>query len=445
MRAAGMDLERPGRQPDEDSKFSEQGACCSGGSDDADASTAQLGPAAISAGQAASAWDASSVAAGATAAAGLQGGATGPSPSPPALRHNLSFLRDGLVLPPYPEPDRLKASLQNLYSWKDFDVFELDAASDGRGLYTVCKAVWESEGFLEGWRLDRTTALNYLAAAQHTYLPGNPYHNAVHAADVTQAVATMVQYAEREGVVLTKLEKFAVLLAAAVHDLAHPGLTNEFLSNTGHRAALIYNDRSVNENFHASCAFRLAQGEGMCLFAGFTREEYKELRRLVISCVLMTDMSQHFELLEQFSAQRAKQPNVRSWEKKDVLLQLMLHTADISNPFRGLDHATRWGELVTQEFIKQGELERSLGLPLTPACDKDAVIVSTSQLRFAKWFVKPLMEEFRFVSCAFSDMALDLLAQVEAYWGRHEQLAREGAVHPHKRTMPPSSDYPHLA
>ncbi len=38
---------------------------------------------------------------------------------------------------------------------------------------------------------------------------------------------------------------------------ARAGLTNEFLVNTRHAAALLYNDVSVNENGHASLGFRL--------------------------------------------------------------------------------------------------------------------------------------------------------------------------------------------
>jgi len=41
------------------------------------------------------------------------------------------------------------------------------------------------------------------------------------------------------------LEKAAVLIAAAVHDLDHMGRTSSFLVNVGHPLALLYNDVSV--------------------------------------------------------------------------------------------------------------------------------------------------------------------------------------------------------
>jgi calcium/calmodulin-dependent 3',5'-cyclic nucleotide phosphodiesterase len=50
----------------------------------------------------------------------------------------------------------------------------------------------------------------------------NPYHNATHAADVTQNVGVMLA-ADDLPSKLSKLEVLAMLLAAAVHDVNHPG------------------------------------------------------------------------------------------------------------------------------------------------------------------------------------------------------------------------------
>ena len=50
----------------------------------------------------------------------------------------------------------------------------------------------------------------------------HPYHNATHAADVTQNVGVMLAADDLPGR-LSKLEVLAMLLAAAVHDVNHPG------------------------------------------------------------------------------------------------------------------------------------------------------------------------------------------------------------------------------
>ena len=49
---------------------------------------------------------------------------------------------------------------------------------------------------------------------------------------------------------------FAALVAAAVHDVDHPGRSNQFLIETSDELALLYNDNSVLENHHLAVAFK---------------------------------------------------------------------------------------------------------------------------------------------------------------------------------------------
>lgn len=55
---------------------------------------------------------------------------------------------------------------------------------------------------------------------------------------------------------LTDLEIFAAIIAAIIHDFEHTGTTNSFHVMSGSETALLYNDRSVQENHHISAAFR---------------------------------------------------------------------------------------------------------------------------------------------------------------------------------------------
>ena len=51
----------------------------------------------------------------------------------------------------------------------------------------------------------------------------------------------------------------AALVAAAVHDVDHPGRNNQFVVNSGHELALLYNDNAVLENHHLAVAFKIMQ------------------------------------------------------------------------------------------------------------------------------------------------------------------------------------------
>lgn len=131
------------------------------------------------------------------------------------------------------------------------------------------------------WVISRTKAERFFVAVEATYRGDNSYHNSVHAADVAQA-AMMILKAGQNSMAFSKLEVFSLICAAAVHDLGHPGYTNDFLINTQHHNAIVYNDRSVNENFHVSSAFRIvSQSEETNIFSGLSRAEYVQVSQLL--------------------------------------------------------------------------------------------------------------------------------------------------------------------
>lgn len=63
------------------------------------------------------------------------------------------------------------------------------------------------------------------------YVKDNPFHNSMHAADVTQSTHVLLNTPALESV-FTPLEITAALFAATIHDVDHPGLTNQFLINS---------------------------------------------------------------------------------------------------------------------------------------------------------------------------------------------------------------------
>ena len=89
----------------------------------------------------------------------------------------------------------------------------------------------------------------------------------------------------------------SAIFAAAIHDVDHPGLTNQFLINTSSELAIMYNDESVLENHHLAVAFKLLQNADCDIFVHLTRKQRQTLRKMVIDMVLATDMSKHMSLL----------------------------------------------------------------------------------------------------------------------------------------------------
>jgi len=61
-------------------------------------------------------------------------------------------------------------------------------------------------------------------------------------------------------------------------------------------------------------------------------------------------------------------------------LALVLHCADISHPGKPWEIHQSWTQSLMEEFFKQGEKEKELGLPCSPLCDRENTLVAESQI-----------------------------------------------------------------
>lgn len=116
----------------------------------------------------------------------------------------------------------------------------------------------------------------------------NPYHNSIHAVDVVQSSYVIYKNLQTH-VQLLPLELFCLLIAAAVHDVEHPGVNNDFMVNTNTPEAIKFNYRSVNENSHASSAFQLLLHENFNALEGLSPADAKKVMQAVADLYLTTD------------------------------------------------------------------------------------------------------------------------------------------------------------
>lgn len=77
---------------------------------------------------------------------------------------------------------------------------------------------------------------------------------------------------------------------------------------------MLYNDRSVLENHHASASWELlhSRNDGAFDFLqNLKTAEWKRLRFLIVEAILATDLKKHFELMNKFMS-RITKPRVPS-------------------------------------------------------------------------------------------------------------------------------------
>jgi cGMP-inhibited 3',5'-cyclic phosphodiesterase A len=180
------------------------------------------------------------------------------------------------------------------------------------------------------------------------------------------------------GANFTPLELLALYCSAAMHDYEHPGRNNQFLVSINSPLAILYNDRSVLENHHASSSWLLLKSSPKYNFlCSLDLAEWKRFRFLVLEFILATDLSKHFSLLNEFN-NKIKPSNLTNllvlnqantqnsfipspenffdWANEpDRLLigEIVLKLADINAPLKDKELHLQWTERIVEEFYQQ--------------------------------------------------------------------------------------------
>jgi hypothetical protein len=230
---------------------------------------------------------------------------------------------------------------------------------------------------------------------------------------------------------LNQIDLVSIFISAGIHDLGHPGYTNNFLINTKNDLAIKYNDQSVLESYHVSEGFNIIlKKEGCNIFENLSNDDYKIIRKRIIQCVLATDMTLHnkqYQFLkikiETFGIKNGENfekifeglDPVTSYNLKQEFLNALIHSADVSNPSKPLNIYKHWAKRCIDEFFKQGDMEKKLGIPVSFNCDRETVSLAQSQLGFIDAIVFPL---FTVLVELFEDLdfAIDNLKKNREYF-----------------------------
>jgi len=228
-----------------------------------------------------------------------------------------------------------------------------------------------------------------------SYYYTNPYHNAIHAAQVCHGgswLAHNLGLAEHQ----RALERGAFVLAALCHDLKHFGRNNSFCISTNHALSLVYNDAKVLENMHAATCFQaLKDDEAGGLLERLREQDRQPLRAQIIELILSTDMSEHFQAISKSRIRRETHDfSMESEADRRFLAQMCLKGGDIGHSALPWDSHVRWSQRISEEFFSQGDEERKLGLPISALCDRNTVgHLGKSQRGFIEFVCMPLFEE----------------------------------------------------
>lgn len=135
-------------------------------------------------------------------------------------------------------------------------------------------------------------------------------------------------------VLLMPFDSLTLLLTAIGHDVGHPGVNNAFLITLNAPLAQLYNDRSVLESFHCAAYSQILRRHWPATFSSV------EMRKLMISSILATDMGLHFDYMKKMGflqEKLAEDNDTKGWngrtreEYRTLACSLLIKCADISN------------------------------------------------------------------------------------------------------------------
>uniref|UniRef100_A0A182KC03 Phosphodiesterase n=1 Tax=Anopheles christyi TaxID=43041 RepID=A0A182KC03_9DIPT len=308
---------------------------------------------------------------------------------------------------------QVQCILDRVNHWR-FNAFTLETVTGGRSLPVLCVHLFHWYGLLDHFNLDVVRVWKLFSLIEEGYHSTNPYHNSIHATDVTQAMHCFLQE-KRILENLSPLEIMASLIGAVTHDLDHPGVNQPFLIATSNHLAALYENTSVLENHH----WRSAIG---CLLESGVAEQVQDIRpeleKQISSLILATDITRQQEFIGRFRDYLSRDAlDMRDTTHRHFILQISLKCADISNPCRPWDISKKWSTKVCEEFFRQGDYERQLNLPVTSLCDRHSTTVPKIQTGFFKFVVTPLMDEWhRFLRTDLSHSMMHHLKYNQTQW-----------------------------
>lgn len=287
---------------------------------------------------------------------------------------------------------------------QSFNIFRLESEVGAENTLSVISCyIFTTYGFYSIIKYGKFE--KFIKAITKGYLRSNPYHNDLHAADISQTCMIYLQNGNmKEYLKLDDFDQCSLFISCMVHDYKHPGINNGFLINTSDPIAIKYNDTNVLENYHVAQTFKLIKAnDSMNIFTELKGEEYKLVRKRMIKCILATDMIFH---AKQFSFLKltiekygiSKGTNIDQVIKGDKtelfnlqqdFLDIIIHACDISNPTKPFEIYTFWADRVMEEFWLQGDKEKELGMNISFLCDRNTTTKAQGQVGFMEGVVGP--------------------------------------------------------
>uniref|UniRef100_A0A1I8GGX6 PDEase domain-containing protein n=1 Tax=Macrostomum lignano TaxID=282301 RepID=A0A1I8GGX6_9PLAT len=320
------------------------------------------------------------------------------------------------------EAERRAIQLANFSNWEHEDA----------RLLVYMRQIYIDVGLVERLPIDEDKLLSFLLRIYAGYNQV-PFHNFRHCFMVTQMTYSIIWLGNLHAI-CSDSELVALLTAAVCHDLDHPGLSNYYQRLAATKIASSYS-ASPLESHHAATALAVLSDPACDILASLTAETRSGVEGAIQRLILATDMAHHAEILAEFEAAvEAGQFSLQdlsdcSADSRELLLRIVLKTADVSNEARPVATAERWIDCLLAEFFAEARLEQESDISPLPFMNPALVRKAVSQQQFIGGIVLPLsLALARVLPRTETDIVQPVKRQLEFYTRLVEDEEREAAV-----------------
>lgn len=108
----------------------------------------------------------------------------------------------------------------------------------------------------------------------------------------------------------------------------------------------------------------------------FEPSEFMRMRKLMIQCILATDMARHMAEIGQWKNRSMIEDYDPADRDKLLVLRMAFHMADISGSTKQFKLTRLWADLLFVEFFAQGDLERQHGFEISMMMDRNTTNIA---------------------------------------------------------------------
>ena len=306
----------------------------------------------------------------------------------------------------------------------NFDAFKF-ARETVTPLAMMAMHVMEARNLPSQLKLDRLKLARLLLTAERGYTPANPYHNAVHAANVVRTLYCILNAAQADA--FSPAMEFAALLAAVMHDVGHPGRSNAFMVKR-RKFSFVINEGDVNEQVSAMIMKIMLSMPELDIFQTKVHGEHLRtaILNLCIELILITSFARYSALTSRLEAILEDDGDhfCGAWgvmreddftnQEAISLLELALVCSDIGHVCDEWGVHEEWVARLTEEFHLEGDDVKLDGQKPAPFMDRDAggfFNLQDGQVGFLENVALPLM---RLVPRLFGEKVAPLVTRTEA-------------------------------